>query len=545
MVAPNTPNPTEDENLSASEETFKTYITAIRARAGNYVARITINRHQADSLEVDELYNILLEDPSRLQAASEASNDVLFVAFENFMSTWEEKIGPIMTSPELQEVQMNLDQLMPADFQIYFRRFLADMTPVHLTSLTEIIKLLADLLDAASNDSDRGALTAAFAEVLTHEGDPRFYVSLLDRLVEDYDNLFDEAAIAAIVAANVPIESTHQDSPATPHGREHRPSASFGSTPTSFRKRFGFGSTKDEARSEQEDSPRNEISHSKDHKDPTRRDSVVKEGRVGSLFRSFTKNKHDGTGGGSFKGSFTKSSLFRSRSHSDNENRSNTGKQASRDRLAAQNIFSQEDGTTIASKGTPLTSIGEESSQADGSLKKRNRRKMRRRQSGASHISESDRSASQPHAPVTPRREESGPRNTHRNFTTPLRPTKSIEEIQNTPASGTVTPSSNRPQSRPATAKDLAPVPRAETPSRQIGSLDKENVSPTRNTSPQRTRPATASFAENPLKRVDFESFPPRASPVKELNNETALMSPAIKPLRVRMQNPQKVHLHF
>lgn len=482
-----------------------------------------------------------MKDPSRLQAASEASNDVLFVAFENFMSTWEGKIGPVMTTQELQEVQMNLDQLMPADFQIYFRRFLADMTPVHLTALTEIIKLLADLLEAASNDGDRGALTAAFAELLAHEGDPRFYISLLDRLVEDFSNLFDEAAIAAIVAANSASDNAHHGSVATPH---HRSSASFGSTPTSFRKRLGFGSTKDGARSEQDDSPRHEASHGRDTRESSRRDSV-KEGRVGSLFRSFTKNKglYDGANSGSFKGSFTKSSLFRSKSHSDNENRSQMGKQASRDRLAAQNIFSQEEGSAAATKGTPLTSIGEESSQEKGSMKKKNRKKMRRRQSGASsHVSESDRSASQPHAPVTPQRDDSRSHNIQRNFTTPLRPTKSIDETHNTPVSETPsTRPQSRAQSRPATAKDLAPSPRAETPSRQFGPLDKENVSPTKNTSPQRMRPATASFADNPLKRVDFESFAPRASPVKELNHDSASMSPAIKPLRVRMQNPQKV----
>jgi hypothetical protein len=46
------------------------------------------------------------------------------------------------------------------------------------------------LLDGAGNDGDKGALTAAFTELLVTEGPPHQYISLLDRLVEDYDRLF-------------------------------------------------------------------------------------------------------------------------------------------------------------------------------------------------------------------------------------------------------------------------------------------------------------------------------------------------------------------
>ena len=49
----------------------------------------------------------------------------------------------------------------------------------------------SSLLDASGNDGDRGALTAAFAEMLANDDNPQMYISLLDRLVEDFDILFD------------------------------------------------------------------------------------------------------------------------------------------------------------------------------------------------------------------------------------------------------------------------------------------------------------------------------------------------------------------
>lgn len=47
------------------------------------------------------------------------------------------------------------------------------------------------LLDASGNDGDRGALIVTFAEALVLDGNPQEYITLLDRLVDDYDNLFD------------------------------------------------------------------------------------------------------------------------------------------------------------------------------------------------------------------------------------------------------------------------------------------------------------------------------------------------------------------
>lgn len=47
------------------------------------------------------------------------------------------------------------------------------------------------LLDASGNDGDRGILIASFSEALISEGNPHECITLLDRLVDDFDNLFD------------------------------------------------------------------------------------------------------------------------------------------------------------------------------------------------------------------------------------------------------------------------------------------------------------------------------------------------------------------
>ena len=49
----------------------------------------------------------------------------------------------------------------------------------------------SSLLDASGNDGDRGVLIASFAEALIPDGKPHDYIMLLDRLVDDFDNLFD------------------------------------------------------------------------------------------------------------------------------------------------------------------------------------------------------------------------------------------------------------------------------------------------------------------------------------------------------------------
>ena len=80
------PNP-----LVLLEDTLIAYLVGLRAQSGNVVGKILRNRATANELAVNDIYNMLLEDPTRINLAAEASVDVLFSAFEMFLRrAWRE-----------------------------------------------------------------------------------------------------------------------------------------------------------------------------------------------------------------------------------------------------------------------------------------------------------------------------------------------------------------------------------------------------------------------------------------------------------------------
>ena len=51
-------------------------------------------------------YSLIVEDPSKIQAAAEVSVDVLFVAFEKFLrKAWTERLGSVIGSKMLVDLQ--------------------------------------------------------------------------------------------------------------------------------------------------------------------------------------------------------------------------------------------------------------------------------------------------------------------------------------------------------------------------------------------------------------------------------------------------------
>ncbi|KAJ5713298.1 uncharacterized protein N7483_010479 [Penicillium malachiteum] len=234
-----------DGHLGSLEQTFAAYVLSLQSRSGNILGRMLRARDTADRAPVNELYNILLEDPCRLQAAAEVPVDTLFVAFETFMkNAWKGGMGPVLDKPSLRKLQSQFDTMFPRDFDEQFRMFLADTSPQNRRALAAIIRLLAELLDASGNDGDRGALTMAFAEVLVEDGDPVHHVSLLDRLVEDFDSLFEE-----FIPGGISIEGTFT-SDQTKLSQNN--TGSVGSNSSSFRKRFGFSLHKESQKIEGE-----------------------------------------------------------------------------------------------------------------------------------------------------------------------------------------------------------------------------------------------------------------------------------------------------
>ncbi|KAI9053129.1 hypothetical protein LZ554_003396 [Drepanopeziza brunnea f. sp. 'monogermtubi'] len=218
------------------EETFTGYISALLARKGNIVGKVLRNRGTADELSINAVYNTFIENPFDNRPATEASVDVLFVAFEKYLRlAWKDQMGQVMSAQTLDELQERALKLMPAEFADYTRLVFGEMAPQNRRAFIAIIKLLADLLDGCGNDGDRGVLTAAFAELLVIDGDPHDYINLLDRMVEDQERLFEDIGPGAITYGGGNNSAFGSFSGARPSHSAH---GSVASNASSFRKRF-------------------------------------------------------------------------------------------------------------------------------------------------------------------------------------------------------------------------------------------------------------------------------------------------------------------
>ncbi|KAI4159746.1 MAG: hypothetical protein L6R39_000303, partial [Caloplaca ligustica] len=267
------------------ELTFKAYMIALRSRSGNVVGRILRNRATADELEINELYNILVEDPSRIQAAAEVPVDVLFAAFEKFLAkAWQDRMGPLLTPEVLATMTSGLDSGKPTYFVQQVRRCLGEMSPQNRRAFSAAIKLLSDLLEASGNDGDRGALMASFTEALVPGSNPHSFITLFDRLVDDYDNLFEDAGVSG-------MEVLDGSSAAGSLNRTRSTNTgSLSSNASSLKKRFGFGGL---------------------HRENSKSES---ESKVASVWRQLSKSAKSPGDGQQQPASLSKASLIRSKS---------------------------------------------------------------------------------------------------------------------------------------------------------------------------------------------------------------------------------------
>ena len=226
-----------DNPLVRLEETFTGYIAALQSRKGNIIGKLLRGRVMADELSINAIYNTFIENPFDQRAASEVSVDVLFVAFEKYLRmAWKDQMGQVMSLQTLDALQDRALKMYPGDFADYVRMVFGEMAPQNRRAFIAIIKLLADLLDGCGNDGDRGALTAAFAELLVIDGEPHNYINLLDRLVEDQEKLFEDIGPGAVNGFGAGTASAHGSF----SGTRSNPSASgsLTSNASSLRKRF-------------------------------------------------------------------------------------------------------------------------------------------------------------------------------------------------------------------------------------------------------------------------------------------------------------------
>ena len=299
------------DSLFLLEDTFATYAMALRSRSGNIVGRVLRGRATADELSVNELYNALLGDPTRVRAAAEVAIDVLFVAFEKFLNVaWKDRMGPLLPGSLRAKMQSGLDTGRPTEFVERFRSSLEEMTPQNRRAFTATIKLLAELLDASGNDGDRGALMASFAEALIVDDSPHDYITLLDRLVEDYDSLF-EANTAEDATSSIASDSIKRNRSVN--------TGSLSSNASSLRRKFGFGTlSRENSKSES-------------------------ESKVASVWRTLSKNTKSPGENPQQPGSLSKGSLLRSRSTDNDIRMLPPLRPASRDRPMTSSAASHEE----------------------------------------------------------------------------------------------------------------------------------------------------------------------------------------------------------
>ncbi|QIW99188.1 hypothetical protein AMS68_004706 [Peltaster fructicola] len=270
----------ESNVLKKLEETFSAYVLALQARKGNIVGRSLKMRATADELAVNELYNVLLENHQMMVSAAQATVDVLFAAFEKFLSVaWREHWGPVIPILVLQDIQAKAETQFPADFDQHCRASIRALSPPNQRAFKSIINLLNELLDGTGNDADRGALTAAFAELLVPEGNAHDFVSLIDRFVDDAETYFGEP---------LPEQTAPDDSSMSMGSHKRSRSVNTGSltsNTSSLRRKFGLGLSRENSKSEHDSKGSVWRTLSKSRRDASPAESLAPVSQDGPLTR--------------------------------------------------------------------------------------------------------------------------------------------------------------------------------------------------------------------------------------------------------------------
>jgi hypothetical protein len=472
------------------EETMSTLTLALHARKGNIVGRSVRARVVADELTVNEVYNSLLENPSNVEIAAQCPVDVLFATFEKFLKVaWAEKMGPVVSLATLVSLQQKSDSMYPGEFEEFFRTTFNEMAPQNQRSLRQIIKLLADLLDGTANDGDRGILTAAFAEMLVPDGNATDFISLVDRFIQDIDALFYSPPTGLSSPRFGSIDSKGRSTAA----------GSLNSN-TSLRKRFGFATlTRENSKSEHESS------------------------KVGSLWRSLSKNTH---GTDSQPSSVSKAGapeLARSRSIDAAMYLTSPKRPPSRDRPTVLGAFPFENGNGPSPHGksflgAPLSSIGEVTPTTGPPRKKR--------RSSLSDLKTLQTANDEPTwTPQTPRQGDQPQRNERQSSASPRTPhTPSQPKTSATPS----TPAPLKPSAMPNTPQPLKPsaIP---APSR-LGSPFRRENSPANaleRAGSMRVKSKSISNKSEARDEVTIKAY----SPTKKRTDSISTNIPLLKPM--------------
>ncbi|GAB7350774.1 hypothetical protein MBLNU459_g1316t1 [Dothideomycetes sp. NU459] len=518
------------------ETTLSTYLLALQARKGNIVGKIVQARSRANELYVNELYNSLLEDPNLMVLAAQASIDVLFAAFEKFLNAaWKDQIGVVVSVEQLRNIQSKAESMFVVDFEKYFKDFFHSMVPQNQRALRGLVKLLAELLDGTGNDSDRGILTAAFAEILVPEGDPYSFVSLIDRFVDDIESLFGD--VVEVRELKPPAGHTGSSSGSVNSHTRSRSvnTGSLTSNTSSLRKKFGFGTLgRQDSKSEQ-------------------------DSKVGSVWRTLSKS----TRNPDQPSSISRGTMQRAKS-TEIDAHALLPRPASQDRFMGPASTPErerprsQDASSALLPSSPLASIGEIASPQSAAASRRKRRSsLSDLKTLELSIGSSPLMSPSAMLKFIPSAQDNGSR-----FNTPLATPSRTTALRtpsriNSPlrdAQRSRLPSSFRMENSPATTKGLP-----TTPLRPIGTTkSSDEVTITSHNSTRRNDPSTgipslAPKTERSLPipsptRLGLSERPTagnamklKPSPLPEKSFKPANNSTPTSTRKLRMQSPQKL----
>lgn len=498
------------DSLAKLEETLANLTLALHARKGNIVGRSVRARAVADELMVNELYNSILENPSNLDLAAQSSVDVLFAVFEKFLNiAWKERMGPVLSHATLVSLQMRSDSMYPGEFEDFFRTTLAEFSPQNQRALRAIMQLLAELLEGTSNDGDRGTLTAAFAEMIVPAGNANDFISLMDRLVQDIEALF---------PTQTPGLATPNYGSVDSRGRSIAGSINSN---TSLRKRFGFGTlTRENSKSES-------------------------ESKVGSLWRSLSKNSH---GVDSQPPSLSKAGpASLARSNSTDTGRLSPKRPSSRDRPTVLGAFNFENASATGNSRSFVGALG-----TIGEVPPTTGPPRKKRRSSLSDLKTLQDANDVPTwSPQTPRRPDSSSRDARQSSAEPRTPSRTTPSTTKH-ASAIPTPtrlgSPMRKENSPANTLDKVSSARPKSMSAKPEAKDEVTIK-TYGAHKKRTergdsvsgipslKPATSSsgLSERPGSGNTIKMPPSSRSSAKAGASSTS------PPKRLRMQSPQKL----
>ncbi|KAL7267152.1 hypothetical protein RUND412_010272 [Rhizina undulata] len=184
--------------LKKLEETFEAFVTALKmVFSAGADLRPLWDTTDVDEALVEEFRQQMVQNPKMVRVEKDMGIETVFGALDKFLKReWKDGMGSVVGMKNLEELQAKNDALYQADFVDFFRLSILEWAPQNKRAFRTMIFLLREMHNRVETPEEKGVLTKTLAEILVEEGDALDYMSLVDRLVEDADVLFNEGPMA-------------------------------------------------------------------------------------------------------------------------------------------------------------------------------------------------------------------------------------------------------------------------------------------------------------------------------------------------------------